>query len=334
MSNAIVSVIIPTYNRASLLPRAIESVLAQTFGDWEIVLVDDGSTDGTAELAARYAATLGDRFVHIRQANRGSSAARNTGIDACGGRFVAFLDSDDEFLPNKLERQLALFALRPELGFVYSDFAYVGPDGVRHDSVFDAKCPLARSVPSQLVAPGLRVCTGNLFDFLLRGYFIATIVGMVRRDVLGGAIRFAPHLAYAEEWLFYLKVARACLAGFVDEPLCLHHLTPGSLARTDPHRNTSRYRDTLQAIHEVFVDLSPVQRQAVRENLAKACRQLGYDACRAGQYCRAAGQFVRSFRYQPNVHALCNALEAGVRLLFAGSTQPQDEKTDPVRAQA
>jgi len=101
MSSPVVSVIVPTYNRQALLPRALDSVVAQTFDNWEIVLVDDGSTDGTEDVAARYREQLKERFTYIRQPNQGSSNARNHGMDACNGRFVAFLDSDDEFLPTK-----------------------------------------------------------------------------------------------------------------------------------------------------------------------------------------------------------------------------------------
>ncbi len=108
-----VSVIIPTYNRAELLPRALDSVVGQTFTDWGIVLVDDGSTDETSRVVRDYADRLGDRLVYIHQENKGSSQARNTGIDACRGRFVAFLDSDDECSPTRLGRQLELFDLRP-----------------------------------------------------------------------------------------------------------------------------------------------------------------------------------------------------------------------------
>jgi hypothetical protein len=86
---------------------------------------------------------------------------------------VAFLDSDDEFAPTKLERQLTLFTLRPELGFVYSDFAFIDLDGVHHPSVFDAKFPLSRQVFGECVAPGLSVIGNRLFDTLIRGYFIA-----------------------------------------------------------------------------------------------------------------------------------------------------------------
>ncbi len=310
MSRPTVSVILPTYNRENLLPRAVESVIAQSFDDWEIVLVDDGSTDGTPALARRYAERLHDRFTIIRQPNGGSSSARNRGIDACRGRFVAFLDSDDEFLPTKLERHLELFNRRPELGFVYSDYAFVDLGGTRHDSAFDTINAKARRIRHEAIARGLCVCTSDLFDALIRAYFIATIAGMVRREVLSHSIRFPVDQAYAEEWLFYLRVAKACRAGFVDEPLCLHHHTVGSLARTDPHRNTLGYRSLLSAIAEEFDDLTWAQRRAVRTNRAQAGRQLGYEAYRAADYGQALRYFAESFGYEPGLRTLFNLSEA------------------------
>src|SRR5215831_13870333 len=89
------SVIIPTYNRATCVGRAIESVLRQTFQDYELIVVDDGSTDKTAEVVRQY----GERIVFVSQPNRGVSAARNAGVSRAAGDWVAFLDSDDEWLP-------------------------------------------------------------------------------------------------------------------------------------------------------------------------------------------------------------------------------------------
>ncbi|MGD2109073.1 MAG: glycosyltransferase family 2 protein [Phycisphaerae bacterium] len=316
VSQPTVSVIVPTYNRKGLLPRALDSIIAQTVPDWEIVLVDDGSTDGTECVAAAYADRLGDRLVYIRQKNRGASAARNTGIDSSRGRYIAFLDSDDEFLPNKLERQLAMFELRPELGFVYCDYAFIDLEGRRHASIFDTVAPLAREVECESVASGLSVCTGNLFDVLLRGYFIPTIVGMVRREVLGTSIRYPPERAYAEEWLFYLKVVRACRAGFVDESLCLHHFTAGSLARTDRHQNSVGMREILLAIRRAFGDLRADQRRTVDRQLAAACRQLGYEAYRQEQYDVAMRRFWEGFRREPRVDVLVNLVESAFRRLL------------------
>ena len=300
MNPPTVSVIIPTYNRAALLPRALDSVLAQTFTDWEIVLVDDGSTDATPQLAASYAERLRERFIYLPQENRGCCTARNRGIDACSGRFVAFLDSDDEFAPTKLERQLALFDLRPELGFVYSDFAFIDLDGVYHASVFDAKFPLARRVVGECVAPGLYVVGHGLFDSLIRGYFVATIVGMVRQEVLGDSIRFREDHTYAEEWLFYLKVARVTAAGFVDEPLSIHHYVPQSITRSDKRRNTFGYYRLLKDINAAFDDLTVEQRRVVWANLAQACRQVGCEAAKDGRNAEAVKHLTEAFRYRPH----------------------------------
>src|SRR4051812_41650748 len=125
MNPACVSVVIPTFNRSSTLPRAIDSVVAQSFTDWELVVVDDGSTDDTPRLLANYQKKLGNRLISLRQRNRGCSAARNQGIELARGRYIAFLDSDDEFLPQKLSRQLDLFTACPDRSFVYSDYSFV-----------------------------------------------------------------------------------------------------------------------------------------------------------------------------------------------------------------
>lgn len=107
MKNSLVSIILPTYNRAEFLPRALDSVLAQTHGDWECVVIDDGSTDNTEEVLAGY----GDpRIIRFRQENQGVSGARNAGIARCRGEVLALLDSDDEWMERKLETQLAYMA--------------------------------------------------------------------------------------------------------------------------------------------------------------------------------------------------------------------------------
>jgi GT2 family glycosyltransferase len=120
-----VSVIIPTYNRADLVCRAIDSALAQTHPDIEIIVVDDGSTDATPGRLAAY----GARIRVLRQPNAGVCAARNNGIALAGGEFIAFLDSDDEWLPWKLRAQIAAFRQHPQLEFVSSDAMVVDRDG-------------------------------------------------------------------------------------------------------------------------------------------------------------------------------------------------------------
>ena len=317
MINPTVSVVIPTFNRAELLSRAIESVMGQTYRDWEIVLVDDGSTDATPDVARAYVRRLGDRLNYIRQNNSGSSRARNRGIEAARGRYVAFLDSDDEFLPTKLTRQIELFDARPELGLVYCDYSFVDLDGAFHASTFDEVHPTAREVETVAVAPGLLACRGDLFGSLIQAYFISTIVGMVRREVLGATIRFSEDHEFGEEWLFYLQVARSCRAGFVDEPLAIYHYQQGSLARTDKDANAQRYLHLLRSIVVSFDDLDRTHRQAVKRNLSRLCRQLGHSAHRKRSYGNAAVRFAESFRYKPSLRTLLETLESAVRCPWA-----------------
>lgn len=111
-----VSVIIPTYNRSAFVSEAIDSVLQQSFQDFELIVVDDGSTDGTNEVVARYQADSRVRYIY--QPNRGGGAARNTGIKGSAGRYIALLDSDDLWLSGKLELQVNALDANPDVAFV------------------------------------------------------------------------------------------------------------------------------------------------------------------------------------------------------------------------
>lgn len=120
-----VSVIIPTYNRSSLLRLTVESVLAQTYPNIEIIVVDDGSTDDTTMMMAQYAG----RVTYIRQANQGGAAARNTGIRIATGEYFNFLDHDDLIMPTKIERQVQVLDSRPEVGLVHCGYYYIDESG-------------------------------------------------------------------------------------------------------------------------------------------------------------------------------------------------------------
>jgi glycosyltransferase involved in cell wall biosynthesis len=124
-----VDIITPAYNAAKYLPAAIESVESQTFGDWRILLVDDGSTDDTAEIVAPYVARLGPKLKYIRKANAGLPAARNTAISNSDAEFLALLDADDAWLPNRLEDSLKCFENRPQVGLSYGHIARIDQDG-------------------------------------------------------------------------------------------------------------------------------------------------------------------------------------------------------------
>lgn len=128
MTTPLVSIVLPTYNRAHVLHRSVRSVLAQSFTDWELIIIDDGSTDDTERLCRDYAARLGPKFRYIQQENQGVSAARNRGMQEAAGEWIAFLDSDDLFLPSKLSLQMGMLASNPKAGFCFTNYLFFDDD--------------------------------------------------------------------------------------------------------------------------------------------------------------------------------------------------------------
>lgn len=195
------SVIIPTWNRRALIARAIDSVLAQTREIGEIIVVDDGSTDGTAGfLADRY----GERVICVRQDNAGVSAARNRGLALARGRYLALLDSDDEWLPEKNERQVAFLDAHPGIGMVLCNVFRVDAAGSLID-VFDRR----EQIPED--GPALR--------WVLRDPALAPLSAMMRREVYETVGGFDEGLRTAEDLDFHLRVAARWPIGVVAEPL-------------------------------------------------------------------------------------------------------------------
>ncbi len=124
-----VDVIIPAYNAAKFLPAAIDSVIAQTFEDWHIILIDDGSVDNTTDIVEPYRRRLGPKLTYIKQVNKGLPAARNAAIVNSSAEFLALLDADDVWLPCRLAESLKSFDARPEVGLSYGYNARIDAEG-------------------------------------------------------------------------------------------------------------------------------------------------------------------------------------------------------------
>lgn len=206
-TSPLISVIIPTFNRAALLPRAISSVFKQTYPNVELIVVDDGSTDNTAQLVAEY----GSAVRYIPQNNAGASAARNRGIREAGGTFVAFLDSDDTWHPEKLARQAALFST-PAIGAVHCAIR------VEHIELAGTK---------GLYYPG---DTLNLHDVLALRIPWPTAM-MVRRDILVELGGFDETLVASEDWELCIRIAQKYILAGIPEVLANYQEgTPGHLS--------------------------------------------------------------------------------------------------------
>jgi glycosyltransferase involved in cell wall biosynthesis len=196
----------------------MRSVLNQSYRHVELILVNDGSTDDTAKLVQRFNDARISYLEHRH--NRGAAAARNAGLRLARGKLLAFQDSDDEWLPDKLEKQLrALDSGSPELGAVYCAYTRIQPDGSE------------QRVPR----PGPERLSGNLHGELLLGNFIGTPTLLVRREALDEAGTFDERLPRFQDWELMIRISRKRPIGFVDEPLvrayvCEDRITAGHSA--------------------------------------------------------------------------------------------------------
>lgn len=181
-----VSVIIPTYNRAPFITQALESVFAQTFKDFEIIVVDDGSTDNTQEVLKKF----DGRIISILQENQGISPTRNRGIKLALGQYIAFLDSDDFWTPEKLEDQVKVLYANPKVGIVYSRMPIINAQGVK-----------IGMKPSGV--------SGRNFRELLEVWGdLPTSTVMVRRECFDKAGFFDPELQTGEDIELWIRIAR------------------------------------------------------------------------------------------------------------------------------
>jgi len=202
--NKMVSVIIPTYNRSKLLRRAIQSVLAQTYQDIELIVVDDGSTDDTRGGVEGF---NDSRIRYIQHGeNKGANAARNTGVKATNGEYINFLDDDDELFPEKLERQIGkLRGVPNSVGLIYCR-AYYSMEGQK-----DATCP----------APSLR---GNLHLHLLKKNLFLLMTPLIRKECFQKAGLFDEALPGCQDWDMWIRIAKYFEFDFIPDILAKYHV--------------------------------------------------------------------------------------------------------------
>jgi cellulose synthase/poly-beta-1,6-N-acetylglucosamine synthase-like glycosyltransferase len=208
-----VSVILPTYNRAGFLQRAFDSISAQTFTDWELVIVDDGSTDDTSDLVATLSASITAPVRYVRQENQGAYGARNTGLDLAKGDYVAFFDSDDRWLPHHLHDCVAALDANPEVDWVYGACVRVefATGRVLQQSSFHiASGPRPFLDLTTRKSGELRIIEDPkvLQCQLLHGLFCGLQNSVIRRRVFANR-RFWPQYRVVEDELFVIRLLAA-----------------------------------------------------------------------------------------------------------------------------
>jgi glycosyltransferase involved in cell wall biosynthesis len=245
-----VAVILPCYNVEHYLARALDSVFAQTFTDFHIYAVDDGSLDGTIHVLENNA----HRCSFITQRHAGAAAARNFAMGMSNSPFVAFLDADDEWLPQKLERQIALLKQDSTLGLACSGCVMNENGGERQADFVQQRLPLS----------------GRLFRKLVKNCFVFTPTVVVRRRCLEEVGLFNESLAVCEDFNLWLRIAARWRIAFLPEVLAITHRRPESLSVSIPPE--ARLRTGVEALENVRArcpELSPAETTALRHALAE-----------------------------------------------------------------
>lgn len=269
-----VSAIVPCYNTAKYLPIALDSIVAQTYPDWEIVLVNDGGSDETPEIAARYRARLGERLQYIYQENRGLAGARNTAIRAARGEFYALLDADDTWLPRRLELGVAKLDANPELGMAHGGIALMDAEG----KVFE----YPRQDP--------RLVSGRIAKHIYaRRVHLPGNTVLVRRSALDKVGLFDESLRSTEDRDLWFRLALEYKIGYIDEILGYYRRHPGTLTT-----NSGKMRATQERFAYKHYHSGHCTRAQLRGCLASLDWAEAEQYAMAGRAAAAAGQLARA----------------------------------------
>ncbi|MDD5327112.1 MAG: glycosyltransferase [Phycisphaerae bacterium] len=200
-----ISIVIPTYNRSRLLVRAVTSVLNQSYSNFELIIVDDASTDNTEEVVSSF---NDERIRYIRhEKNKGEAAARNTGIKSAKYGYIAHQDSDDEWFPEKLAKQVLAFEnCPPQTGVVYTGF-WKEENGKR------------TYIPSE----GINKKEGDIHRELLKGNFVGSPVTLIKKECFEKAGVFNEGIFHLVDWELWLRISKDYHFKYIDEPLAVAH---------------------------------------------------------------------------------------------------------------
>lgn len=312
----LVSVIIPTYNRAPVLRRAIESALSQTYPALEVVVADDGSSDDTAEVVL----SLGPRVRYLRQENAGVSAARNFGMRNARGEFIAFLDSDDAWQPWKLKAQVAALAAHPDAGLVWTDMSAIDGSGVVSEERFIRKMYSAyddvdpASVLTRIgflvsldpAVPALHANAtfykGDLSTQILLGNLIHTSTVLFRRawcERTGGFDE--TYHRTGEDYEFYIRLVSVGRVIFIDAPSTLYRRGVADQL-TAPPMLLEIARNNLRAV-STWATHGPIDlpRPVLRRRFSDSFAWVGEAELDAGHRLKAMRELASSLRVRPGL---------------------------------
>jgi glycosyltransferase involved in cell wall biosynthesis len=298
------SVIIPNYNNGATLGRAIDSLLAQTWLPHEIIVIDDGSKDDSRAVCAAY----GRRVVYVYQDNAGVSAARNHGARIATGDWLAFLDADDTFFPNRLQAHADWIMREPDLDFLLGDQEFRTPeDGFLHLSI--NHCGAGRKLiarhPGQVELP---MTSDDFEDFIADGFGEIRSLSLPTATfhALGG---FTLGMKIGEDLHLVARLcARSRKAGAVNLPLAVYYIFPNSALRANVLKAQIGFVESIESMCRDLATAAPGIRRGCAEKLRRARMDLSYSYLREGRKGDALRNVMPLLRQKPGLGSLRDVL--------------------------
>lgn len=274
-----ISVIIPTYNRAHYIRFAIRSVLNQTFSDFELIIVDDGSIDNTRWIVNSF---KDERIIYLpREVNKGPAAARNAGIKSSKGTLIAFLDDDDEGLPEKLECQVKVMEGNPEVGLVYAGYLKVDDKGKIINKINTTK----------------KQC--SFYDLIQQNpIMLGTVI--VRRECFERVGLFDEDLYGTEDWDMWIRISKHFLFKSVNRPLTKYRVHKGMISRD----NYTRPEQIIRVFDKYTKELELIPVNYRKDILARQHFLRGAYLCSNGRMSEGRSEFIKAISKKPN-HIRC-----------------------------
>lgn len=299
-----VSVLIPAYNAEKFIQRTIMSVLTQTFNNLEIIVLDDGSDDGTQAMVRSMQA--GDKRIMYRyQKNQGLSPTRNRLVEMSTGEYIAFLDHDDEWLPGKIEKQLKLFQKNNEIGLIFSD-AFIKLNGNAAGRCFSERKPYKGDI---------------FYPYLFSDNFAPLPTVLLPRNVLLAVMPFNPAYEVCEEFDLFLRVAYRYKFDYINEPLAVYHIHGENTVISKGQKLVEESFSILNYWCNKEPDIKTMHKKELRRRLSQLYCKKGIYHLSKSDFSEVNKDIVSSFRHKLfnrgavklSIKLLLNILQAGFK---------------------
>ena len=276
-----VSVIIPTYNMSRFISDAVESVLNQTYQDYEIIIVDDGSTDGTKAIVKKHIDQCPDKVRYIYQENKGLAVARNTAIKNAGGEFIALLDADDKYCSHRLEEGIKVIESHQHIGLVHANVTRISEEG------------------EHILTPkrNKRVLSGYIFnDLFIRKADISCPTVLLRKECFDRVGLFDENLTRlgCEDREAWLRIAREYKVEYIDEVLAYYRYVKSGMSKNREKMTKARY----YVVDKFYLEQT-INKTLRRVALGNIHRELGDELLYESRYEESRSEYLKSLLYWP-----------------------------------